>query len=806
MSPRRKRWKASSTKEKAKLALSLEGDWKLRGSSPVLNRTRGAGQGKPNLNKRFVNEQSPVPAASSSSSSSYDSDWSYHQSEDSDCIPSDDGEVAEDKKPPATRVIVEVEGLVSTLEMNSICMQCDGPVTPTLRTLCLATSIMLSCKDPSCGFIYHSTPPAEVDVDNDTGDHRERTTDYAINILYVLGFLSCGDGCTEAARLLGMLGLPNDTTMQSRSFKNIEERIADKLQQLSDDILEENLIEEVRLSTADPIDFDLWKQSIIAGSNVVLSKARYPGISCSFDMGWQQRSSGVRYNSPSGHALLVGAHTRKPVAFVLKSKRCNYCFQWKKKMKGIEDPFPPLPHKCTRNHESSSSAMEPQACLSMVVSTFDRYHVVVERICADDDSSTRALLKWSNADYMRNNNTTIQPTVPKTKGKEKGKLHIRPDRGQLPPHVPEPLFVADPNHRKKVLTGEFMKILNDKVANKFTFTKVDATRIGKNFAYMVRQLPKMQEEEYETAGKAVLAHHFDNHEFCGPWCRRKVLLARGQEDKKKRFYRSMDKDGLLHSKLQEIVARFITVDRLKEVAHGMDTQVNESFNNTFSWVAPKNKVYCGSSSLHNRLSLAIGINSLGMKLYFGRLYKRLGIIMTPNVTHYLTVKETSRAKKNSKCKLTEVKKKRKEAYFENQKINETEAKIARAKREGTYKTGQNMDDSTDEEQQQAAPQPATARVSMAKRKCPHCGKLGHVTVNSRKCLHFVPKGANRAGGAVKVAPAAATRADADDAADVDLMDSLQLVDDPPSDISLSEFQECLTFDEDAADDNNTGVI
>jgi hypothetical protein len=39
--------------------------------------------------------------------------------------------------------------------------------------------------------------------------------DFAMNLLYVIGFLSCRDGGTEAGRVLGLLfGLPNDTTME----------------------------------------------------------------------------------------------------------------------------------------------------------------------------------------------------------------------------------------------------------------------------------------------------------------------------------------------------------------------------------------------------------------------------------------------------------------------------------------------------------------------------------------------------------------------------------------------------------------
>jgi hypothetical protein len=459
--------------------------------------------------------------------------------------------------------------------------------------------------------------------------------------------------------------LPNDTTMQSRSFGIIEDRISVKLQKLSADILKENLIEEVKLSMQAATmdyrnDFDLWKQSI--EGTIVLSKSKYPKIACSFDMGWQKRSSGNRYDSPSGHALLIGARTRKPVAFMLKSKVCNYCKTWEKKQRASADPLPVPDHRCTKNHSSSSSAMEPQACLVMVVSTYNDFNVIVQYIVADDDSSTRAYVKWTNDDYMRNNDTLIAPTIAKVKGKNKGELKKRPNKGRLPGHIPEPIFVADPGHRKKIMTGEFEKLLKMSVEIKHTFTKIDATRIGKNFAYLIRQLPRLQEDQYEAAGKAVLDHHFDVHDNCGQWCRRKVLLQSGDADNKKRFYRSMEKDAKVYKVLHDIVSKYVAIDRLKEIAHGMDTNVNESLNNTFSWLAPKNKVYCGSQSLHNRLSIAIGINTLGIDQYFKRLFNRLGIIMTPNVRHYLSIKDTNRTKRINNTKVRQIKIKRKEKY------------------------------------------------------------------------------------------------------------------------------------------------
>ena len=467
-----------------------------------------------------------------------------------------------------------------------------------------------------------------------------------------------------------------------------------------------------------------------------------------------------------------------------------------------DDDLVPL-HNCTNNHCGSSSSMEPKACLDMVINLYDNFHCIVSRICADDDSSTRSMLKWSNADYMRNNKTDVQPMQAITKGPNKGKLQVRPDKGKLPSHVPEPVFVADPNHRRKVLTGELLQLLSNKVADKFTLTKMDVTRIGKNFSYMIRQLPRMDEEQYVSAAKAVLDHHFDSHEFCGAWCRRKYHNNNNEEpDNNQRFYRSKTKDGTLYKKLEHVIERFVTFDRLREVAHGMDTNVNESFNNTFSWLAPKNKVYCGTQSLHNRLSIGIGIQSIGLLEYFKRLYSTLGISITPNVLNFLAVKEVKRSKRHQKGKQTETKKQRLQSKYAQLRLDEAIAKKERAKRDGTYKRGMNMDDIEEDEEQQKKPK---ARKNVV---CTHCGKKGHTTTRSKKCLkHKDNLHKNLAGTTVTAETATSDPqvaiADSNDADDIDELDAMPLVDDPPSDASLAEFADCNTWsDNDAADDDS----
>jgi hypothetical protein len=41
---------------------------------------------------------------------------------------------------------------------------------------------------------------------------------------------------------------------------------------------------------------------------------------------------------------------------------------------------------------------------------------------------------------------------------------------------------------------------------------------------------------------------------------------------------------------------------LIEMAHSLDTNLNKAFNQICTWYAPKNKVFAGSYSLHNRIA------------------------------------------------------------------------------------------------------------------------------------------------------------------------------------------------------------
>jgi hypothetical protein len=122
------------------------------------------------------------------------------------------------------------------------------------------------------------------------------------------------------------------------------------------------------------------------------------------------------------------------------------------------------------------------------------------------------------------------------------------------------------------------------------------------------------------------------------------------------------------------------------------------------------------------------------------------ITIPPNVSHFLAVKQNIREKRHDKRQLKETKKDRVKQKMEQLAADEVIAKREKAKRDGTYKRGQNMDAEgadgyTLEELLSAAaapvPAPTIKRQSRNNNKnvvCPFCKLTGHSTRRSTKCL------------------------------------------------------------------------
>jgi hypothetical protein len=180
-------------------------------------------------------------------------------------------------------------------------------------------------------------------------------------------------------------------------------------------------------------------------------------------------------------------------------------------------------------------------------------------------------------------------------------------------------------------------------------TRMDTTRIAKNFGYMARTLKDKPTSEYVDSAKAILEHHFHDHTYCGSWWRK----DESEEERNRliRYYRCKEKDAKLYALLSETISRFITQERLEEIGHDLDTNMKEAINQVCTWFAPKNKVFACTGSLNNRIAFAVGINSLGVDAFFRRLFKKLGIPLIDSVAYYLKTKEQSRARKKRLAKL-----------------------------------------------------------------------------------------------------------------------------------------------------------
>ena len=260
------------------------------GGEVLESRMRGASRDRVPSSARRLFDLSLSSSEDETHSGNSDSEDTLVESENSSF------EVEEDsRKPAAARVILEVDVAKDAFQQLSTCQKCSSGLEVSFKTLTLATHLELSCKSRGCDFVYSTKKPACARIDDWPNMRHERNTDYAVNALCVLSFVSVGDGSTEAARLLGVLGLPNDTTMEGRSFDTIEKRIAPAMHRVTDDILRSNLEEEVKVTLNNDAKYLAWIYA--DADNGGLPVAEYPRCSFSYDFAWQQRGTGVVYNS-----------------------------------------------------------------------------------------------------------------------------------------------------------------------------------------------------------------------------------------------------------------------------------------------------------------------------------------------------------------------------------------------------------------------------------------------------------------------------------------------------------------------------
>jgi len=171
--------------------------------------------------------------------------------------------------------------------------------------------------------------------------------------------------------------------------------------------------------------------------------------------------------------------------------------------------------------------MEADAALVLTTKMYEEHGLVINKVVADDDSSMKAVVCHSYAAKEKRPDLFPGYKWPRTsKGNQKNK-----DGGLLPLHIPEPGWLADPTHRTKVVAKRFFEI-QKKGKGYSTITKADCLHMKKYYGYFLKQNQNKTYEKMLAASNTPLEHLFDNHAFCGSWCKRKKeleMLANGEK-------------------------------------------------------------------------------------------------------------------------------------------------------------------------------------------------------------------------------------------------------------------------------------
>jgi len=543
--------------------------------------------------------------------------------------------------------------------------------------------------------------------------------------------MSGGDGGRDAQRLLAFLSLPCATSFAKSKFSKLERSMTESISVLTERYLKRNLIEEVKLAYANDMSFEFekWKGCVLRGEKF---NGSLPSISASMDMGWQKRSSGMRYDSSSGHAFLVGLLTRKPIGMSLKSNFCRIC-SYHIKRNNIEPGAVP-DHECLANHEGSAGSMESSALLEMVEYLFDTHQTSVATVITDDDSKMKCQCKWSNEDYLTHlgkPHTQKQWLIVGSLPVKKTPHHQMPlyrKGGQLRYPVPQPKFMADPAHRKKTFKNKLYLIKAKSVKVNHGIKDGDILRLTMYYGYFIRQLKDHPEDEWVDSAKAIVDHHFDSHEHCGAWCLRKSETQE-QRSKSNKTYRDKTREGELYSILCDAIAPFISLSCLRELGHGANTNVNESLNNTISWFAPKNRTYSGSCSLRNRVGMAVSIHLVGHDVFYEDLINELGLNMDARFFHCLEVTQRERMKHLESSRTAKYKEKRRSGFFV--KMKEYFEKLQAEKKRGEeYAPGTGFEENVERMNT------TTTNIVVS---CKRCGGIGHKTANHKMCKYHRSK-------------------------------------------------------------------
>ena len=131
---------------------------------------------------------------------------------------------------------------------------------------------------------------------------KDSTASFCINVQFVLALMQMGGGNCESETMISFLDLPHASTFKTKSFSFIQSAIRKEIVEISNASMKDALEDEIERTVSKEV-FEDYKNKKTTSKDVVLT--------CSYDMGWNKRSSGHKYDSISGHGFLMGGRNKK---------------------------------------------------------------------------------------------------------------------------------------------------------------------------------------------------------------------------------------------------------------------------------------------------------------------------------------------------------------------------------------------------------------------------------------------------------------------------------------------------------------
>jgi hypothetical protein len=196
----------------------------------------------------------------------------------------------------------------------------------------------------------------------------------------------------------------------------------------------------------------------------------------------------------------------------------------------------------------------------------------VANLVTDDDSSVRKILTHSYRKQLAASVITDADWPRYANGKKK------PDNGLLSLLHAIIRFLADKGYRVRGYSRFLFAEAIKSIANGCGCTKVDAERIKRRLSWTLRLHCLFGiYEQFQTAVLAVLEHHFNNHQFCGNWCKSTSGTAEEVSAAGLRF-RCKERNKELYLVLKKHHEEFMEESKLRQLFHSYDTNTVEGFN------------------------------------------------------------------------------------------------------------------------------------------------------------------------------------------------------------------------------------